>query len=753
MLIGRDDELDELHRSLRGGLVAVVGAPGIGKSVLARAAARDAVIVDCSGAPSGDALVQRLAASLSLPDGPARESRLVHVLADRAVVLFDDVDGAEDAAAALAERWLSLVPGLTILATSRRPVPRADAVMELGPLAPDAGARLLAASAGPRQRLDPEAPALRDLAEALDGHPLALVLAGERLRFLTPEQLQDADAPTRLLGGSLATSIDRALLSLSPAGRDGLGRLALFAGPFRLDDALALLVDAPMDALQELRDGSLLEADGPLLRVLRPIRERAPAPDETAHAAHAQAVLAALDRSERPHPDDVVAALSHLEGPALADRIVTAPVRRLLSPRQRIAALDRSERSPECSLALARLLADTGQLARARKRCAPIVGSLRAEALALLAHVELRAGAPEAAADALAEARTLDPPSATAARLHMEEALLAHERGAPGDGLAPLTAAEAGFAAVRDEEGAARAALRRGLLELAAGHVSDGVPTLLRAELALESAGLADLAATAACYLALVSLEVGDDVAARDHLERAAARWDRSGDVLGLARVAGLRGVLAMLAGDLRAARPLLDEASLADEPRDRPRWSVLLLEARAILAARSGRLPEARLLCDRALALARPLPKRSRDGLQRTRHAIDTGRDAVPDLSLRGRLLASLAARPQSAPLPRLIADADGSWFSLGNEGVDLSRRGAPRRILAALLDAAQDEEDLDIHAIVAAGWPDETLHPEAGRARAYTAIRSLRRFGLENVLVTRDTGYRLEADITLRG
>ena len=47
----------------------------------------------------------------------------------------------------------------------------------------------------------------------------------------------------------------------------------------------------------------------------------------------------------------------------------------------------------------------------------------------------------------------------------------------------------------------------------------------------------------------------------------------------------------------------------------------------------------------------------------------------------------------------------------------------------------------------LIAAGWPGESIQPDAARLRLYNAIASLRSMGLRGVLVTTAAGYRLEA------
>ena len=84
--------------------------------------------------------------------------------------------------------------------------------------------------------------------------------------------------------------------------------------------------------------------------------------------------------------------------------------------------------------------------------------------------------------------------------------------------------------------------------------------------------------------------------------------------------------------------------------------------------------------------------------------------------------------------------------WFERGTERVDLRRRKAPRRILARLVELRASDGALDVYEAFEVGWPDEVATPEAAADRVYWAIRTLRKLGLESVLVTRDDGYLLD-------
>jgi hypothetical protein len=108
------------------------------------------------------------------------------------------------------------------------------------------------------------------------------------------------------------------------------------------------------------------------------------------------------------------------------------------------------------------------------------------------------------------------------------------------------------------------------------------------------------------------------------------------------------------------------------------------------------------------------------------------------------------LGQTPRDRPL--LVAE-DGRWFQR-IERVDLVRRASLRRILAALVThrRASPGGALSIESLVEAGWPGERLRADAAQNRLYTAVRTLRRLGLDGVLRTAGDGYLLDADVELR-
>lgn len=108
-----------------------------------------------------------------------------------------------------------------------------------------------------------------------------------------------------------------------------------------------------------------------------------------------------------------------------------------------------------------------------------------------------------------------------------------------------------------------------------------------------------------------------------------------------------------------------------------------------------------------------------------------------------------------QSTEAPVLLLDRDARHVTLpdGTEQ-DFSRRGPLRLMLLALARThdATPGECLTVDDLVAAGYPDEVMTPESGRARVHTAVRRLRKLGFSELLMTRDEGYLLDPVLLVR-
>ncbi len=109
-------------------------------------------------------------------------------------------------------------------------------------------------------------------------------------------------------------------------------------------------------------------------------------------------------------------------------------------------------------------------------------------------------------------------------------------------------------------------------------------------------------------------------------------------------------------------------------------------------------------------------------------------------------------AAGPRApAPDGALVVAGDGRWFRApGAEPVDLGRRLNLQQILRALARHRVDcpGEPLTADDLIAAGWPGVKMIADAGINRLYVAISTLRKLGLDGLLIHDGTGYQLSAD-----
>ncbi len=429
-----------------------------------------------------------------------------------------------------------------------------------------------------------------------------------------------------------------------------------------------------------------------------------------------------------------------------------------------------------------------------------------AEALCARAHALVRLGRREEAAGHLEAAlAAATPGSQRAARAWSEAGLLHLESGQLDTAEQALQRAEAGFR----KRGAGRDLLRVRFRQagVAAARGQAGRAGALLEEVRASSRQLHDRGweALATWYLALSAIQQLQDAQAQGLAEGATALWAVQGRANDAARGHGLLGVLALLGGRLDEAAERFARAGSAREGAGRPLHTVQLHESVAILESLRGRREQALIQLDRADVIAAgaaeaaelpagPLLTRCAVELSagRRAEAIDAARRAAElaprglDLQLTRALLEAALAQDEALPAPlptqapqplrlRLVAELlrwtnagrpgweppavatpralqvgpQARWFCRPGEArVDLSRRRAMRQILVQLVRHRLDSpgRGLELDALQEAGWPGQRLHPEAGRARVYTAVRSLRRLGLDGLLITRDDGYLLD-------
>lgn len=359
-LVGRDDDLAQLHRLLaQARLVTVAGTGGVGKTSVARTlfqtlpAPPDGLHwIDLAPLQPGTALLPLVARALGLMspvDNAAEDTARALAVCDSLVVL-DNCEHLADDVAALLGPLLVQAPRLRWLATSQEALRLpGEVVHRLGPLAvPEADAAPADPSASAAlallcRRIDDAGTGLAwtpaalaeaaELCRRLDGLPLALEIAAARVATLGLAGVrQQLDQRLRLRSGlrtapsrqhSLLQTYEWSYSLLAPAEQHVFRSLQPFAGGFtaelvrRLHGHLAPCAPddgwEALDALQALVDKSLVQAGtpaagaAPRLWLLESARDFArlqlEATGESAavHRAHAQALADWMDQARTEH--------------------------------------------------------------------------------------------------------------------------------------------------------------------------------------------------------------------------------------------------------------------------------------------------------------------------------------------------------------------------------------------------------------------------------------------------------------------
>jgi predicted ATPase/class 3 adenylate cyclase len=308
--VGRQEEIAEVRRLLdRTRLLTLTGAGGTGKSRLALQVAAQlvaefddgVVFVDLSSVTDPALVPAAVARAARAPETPGRVvlEALKDHLRDRELLLV--VDNFEQVAPAgpMLEALLAAAPKLKALVTSRaRLALRGEQDYEVPALRRVEAVRLFterARSVRPGfEATGADAAAVAEIAERLDGLPLAIELAATRTKVLTPEQIlprlrqrlailtsgaRTLPGRQRTLRGAIAWSHDL----LDGAERRLFARLSVFAGGWTLASAAAVCApeELGLDALEGLTslvDQSLVRrtdavAGDPRFAMLETIRE------------------------------------------------------------------------------------------------------------------------------------------------------------------------------------------------------------------------------------------------------------------------------------------------------------------------------------------------------------------------------------------------------------------------------------------------------------------------------------------------
>lgn len=597
-------------------LVTLTGPAGVGKSRLAVDIARRYVeghaeapiYVDLAAVPTD------LLADGAKATAPEHEQRVLQAVGTisrhwAGLLVLDNCDHLIEATALVVEAVLADSPEATILATAREAIrvlgelPFAVSPLGVGDpsvIPPEAlmrcdAVRLCAdrARAAGVELTVADAPLLATICRRLDGLPLAIELAAERLGMLTPAQIVDRlDEPFLLLTGggrsapprhrSLRAALDWGMERLTSSEKALLRRLSVFVSTCGLDaveevcEGDDVAHDEVVDLLARLIAKSLVvsEVDGveARYRLLDPVRWygqnelREAGEEESARDAHASWYLRLAEASETAMTD---------------------------------------ARLPVCLRTLER---ERGNLCKALAWSfvsGPADLGLRL-ATALTPYWLVRGRASEGL-HWLDQALLASP--AAPERLRMRgawgQALLACRTDAYGDA---RSAAEGALELARemaDEGWVARSLYALGAAELASDP-SGARPALHQSA---ETAGRADdewCAARAMCALGLAEAMGGDLGAAGLTLGECRSRSERRGDLHGLAEALVGLGYVGGQQGDHQRAEEALREAMRLSESISDPVGSAAAATELADVEVARGRQSDARRAAAVALDLAR---------------------------------------------------------------------------------------------------------------------------------------------------
>jgi tetratricopeptide (TPR) repeat protein/Mrp family chromosome partitioning ATPase len=285
-LFGRDELLATVEQALAAprALVTLRGAPGVGKSHVARALAarhteRGLPVLWCDlhGIERLDGALRTLAHQLDTPL-PADPTQVVPHLSS--VLVLDDVGGDLDRPDDV--HAIDAGPDVRWLITSRHALHLPDeSVIDVPPLALQACRDLFWDVARRRGVAPSRHDDLDELFERLDRLPLAIELVAGRLGVLDLDEVVANTQLSFLRSGrhgrhaTLHTTLSLSWTQLTAPHRRALQALAAFRRPIpmaAIEHVLSPLGD-PLQLLAELSERSLLRADGNRFAVLATVRD------------------------------------------------------------------------------------------------------------------------------------------------------------------------------------------------------------------------------------------------------------------------------------------------------------------------------------------------------------------------------------------------------------------------------------------------------------------------------------------------
>ncbi len=736
-------------------------------------------------------------------------------LRDSLVLVFDGIDRVRAQVAETVPGVLKAHDKVQVVLTGpeKLNVPK-EAELALGGLDEDSAVALFERATGQiRPPLtDDERGDVRAIVRALTGHPLAITLCAARADVLRIQDLRERVEAALSASGEpgmpLAPAIGFSWELCDEGEQQALMDLSVFPGGFSIDGAEAVYTPTPavgwaVDMIQGLKRKSVLVPYAPDPSSLR---FRMPPPlwsyarsrlEQSGRAAAVHAKMAAyFARPDAPWTQ------SSQEG-----RRSLAHERENLLDVARHGA-DGTGRA-RAALALARLAHIHGPIRPLRDLVEDVrltdgedlEPDLAAELYAAEIELDQVCGDGGRAQDLLDH---VPGPFAAHPAVGLARGMVLSLQGKTDEAATTLVEAKAGFAARRDKDREAAAAVRLaacaaiggdlaraegytrrtisltndpwpigrawlnlGTARLDAGRVDAARYALDRAQEHYEQVGAPT--GPVLVNLGLAALAQGDGDRAEPLMVQAADQAKGAGDArLFVYATCGL-GVAALFRDRDDEARMLLGEAEvLANEEQDvlSATWAGAYL---AVLDEKAGRSAEAdeRLSAAREAAshFSHPAPRAVVAVLTRAVAALRGESVEVPDelgpgahVAAAQRYFHKATARAAETSDDRpalLIGEAGRQVVLPDGTNIDLSRRGPLRLILLALCEAHDKEPPtpLDVPQLIEAGWPGQRIVADAGPARVYAAIRTLRKLGFEEYLFTRDAGYLLAPDLQIVG
>lgn len=762
MLLGRQRELESLRRAIdEEPRVRVWGPSGVGKTRLVREALPDATFVDLTASRDRQEVARTIARALDLEDDAFVELAVERRLTDDAIVVLDGIDGCEAAVAQICASW-----SCRVVVTARRAGDERS--IELGPLPVDRALELW------RSRVEPSDPELaRAIVERLDRLPLAIEWVSARAPLLG--EAGCLERIERFEGDALVAALDESLDASSEDERTTLEAIVAF--PRGVPIGMLERVGS-LEVFEALRRRSLVLRVGERVRAYHAVARRVRATMSDARHEETDRLHASVMLPDQvPTRAELLDLREDLE--ALARRgnlracLLTLPLE--MSEGELSIARERLSRaqSPEASIGLAQLERRAGNLAAARAHAEHALDALPFAAsleLAQLDRLQSRLDDAHRRLELLLE-RADDERERCIALGELGRVLQSAGRHRE----ARERHVEA-IAACRTLGWRSREALERSLHARATHRGGDIREAIQLHEQALEMhLALSDrrLAAAELGHLAFCHHELGNERDAERCFRESIEGLRAAGDVV-LEHIE--RVLLARLLGDLgRSAEAHLELgiAASIDRAVSMPRLEHTRLYVRGWIQLAEGRREEALADFDAAAALdvhvevgfeallgatIGALRGESADPIVAESRALVAASEALASIArgepcaIPAELRASSSDLRRIAKLegraPTLRVARDGSAFVYADAHADLKRRNAPRRILQVLAGARIDDPGRACarDELIESGWPDERMLASAADKRLRTAIWTLRKAGLEPILLTRDDGYLLD-------